>query len=290
MKRIVTACLSLLLALSTPMVEAADTSPQRIKVTPRQHTLTSHLNGQRYVLSVSLPPDYERDIGHAYPVLYVLDGQAQFTRVVGRYLNLYYQRRMPALILVGIRWQADADSEAWLADGEQPDFSAQRARDFSPFPTPGQADSGRAALFLNVLRTEILPAIEIQYRTASGQRALYGHDQGGLFGYYALFQSAGLFNQYLLTAPALVNATLALTLEGQYAGQSADLPARLFIATPDSEQALRQQITDKLASRHYPRLTVQGESAEGDAALDHGLGYLFTPESLDGQRQASKLR
>lgn len=269
-----------LLAAAMPSIAAE--APLRIKITPETHTLRASQSGLHYQLSVSLPPGYARDIGKQYPVLYVLDGQRWFPDVVGHALNLYYQQQAPELIVVGISWVADDDTLAWLAEGEQPDFTTERQRDLSPYPTAGQADSGRAAQFLNTLRAEIVPFIETQYRAAPDERTLVGTELGGLFGYYALFQSTGLFNRYLITDPALVNEALAMTLEGQYAGQSDDLPARVFLAQQRGPQGtLLQQIASKLASRHYPGLTLHTQlmaSGAGDdakSALRFGLRFLF---------------
>jgi len=155
-------------------------------------TLESLVLGESRPVQVALPEDYDVSDAH-YPVLFVLDAKWHFLAAVGatRYLaetSYISAHRIPRLIVVGIE-------------------SIDRNHEFTPtsvvqqhgmsFPTSGGADA-----FLQFLRDELIPEIDLRYRTEPW-RILAGWSLGGLFTFHAMLEHPGLFGAHLAISPSL---------------------------------------------------------------------------------------
>lgn len=140
-----------------------------------------------YELRISTPEDYE-DNQEPRPVIYVLDGQWDFTLVSDIVGKLAFDGLIPQAVVVGVTW---AESSF------QP--SQERLRDFTPEPRPNLPGSGGAANFMKVLETEIFPLVEANYR-ASSDRVLTGASLSGLFVSYALLERPDLFRGYVASS------------------------------------------------------------------------------------------
>jgi predicted alpha/beta superfamily hydrolase len=128
----------------------------------------SLINNQDYVLNVYLPVSYNYTT-KKFPVLYVLDGQWSFQYIAGVQgvaEGLYYDGLAPEMIIVGITWTDDYDTN--------------RQRDFTPIQTNEFPISGGAPKFFNVLRNEIVKMIDSSYRTDKINNTLTGGSLGGL--------------------------------------------------------------------------------------------------------------
>lgn len=147
----------------------------------------SQIVDDMYELRISTPEDYE-DNQEPRPVIYVLDGQWDFTLVSDIVGKLAFDGLIPQAVVVGVTW-ADASFQPRL----------ERLRDFSPAPRPGVPESGGAANFMQVLETEIVPLVETNYR-ASADRVLTGGSLGGLFVSYALLERPDLFLGYVASS------------------------------------------------------------------------------------------
>jgi predicted alpha/beta superfamily hydrolase len=133
----------------------------------------------------------------AYPVLYLLDGEAHTTMVGGQvqYLSEAY-KIIPNLIVVGIE-------------------NTDRTRDLTPthyiVGADGKADtsatafgrtSGGGEKFLQFIKEELMPYIEGHYPTAP-YKILSGHSLGGLMAVYCLVHHPDYFNAYIAISPSL---------------------------------------------------------------------------------------
>jgi predicted alpha/beta superfamily hydrolase len=156
-----------------------------------QRTITSAKIDRPYDLYISLPENYSTS-KQSYPVLYVLDGW-HFPLMAFLQENNIYSERMAPVIIVNI--------------GQSPASDAMklRAADFSPSPIPESlgGGGGGAELFLDFMEHELIPFIDITYRTIPSDRGLLGHSMGGKFALYALEQRPGLFQRIVAASPAL---------------------------------------------------------------------------------------
>ncbi len=127
---------------------------------------------------VALPENYGAG-SENYPVIYVLDGAYYHSLTTEASILLTRSGLAPASIVVGIT-------------------TNNRQRDFSPpvDPEAGQSRdvgvAGGAENFLRHLQSELIPAVESNFRTTPF-RVLIGHSTGGLLAYYSLYKTPNLF-------------------------------------------------------------------------------------------------
>lgn len=177
-----------------------------------EHRLVSAINSREYRISVALPSTYREDEPGdttRFPVLYLLDGDVTLPATVSGF-RLSTRGEGENLIMVGVGYPPGQFLNRPPPGYGQVPF---RNRDYTPPPFPEsdsalaalKADwkmSGDAALFLRVLREEVIPLVERNYRTTS-DRGIHGHSFGGLFATYALLEDPDLFTRYLITSPSL---------------------------------------------------------------------------------------
>ena len=147
---------------------------------------------------VYLPPSYRNKMfaPQKYPVLFLLDGDANFhmasgvVQFMGAGANANIQ--IPELIIVAIP-------------------NTQRTRDLTPTRSTKDyngkeneslASSGGGETFLRFLEQELIPRIESEYRTQP-YRLLVGHSFGGLFAINAFVRQASIFRAFIAIDPSL---------------------------------------------------------------------------------------
>jgi predicted alpha/beta superfamily hydrolase len=125
-----------------------------------------------------------------YPVVYLLDGDANFNAVAAT-IQLLGERNgntvCPPMIVVGI---ANTDRTRDLTPSY---FTTE------PFPAP---TSGGGENFTDFLRKELIPYVESNY-PAAPYRTLVGHSLGGLLVVNTLLNHTQLFNAYVAIDPSL---------------------------------------------------------------------------------------
>lgn len=86
--------------------------------------LKSATTSRDYDLYIKVPGDYGKNKDQKYPVLYVLDGQWDFKLLDSVYGGLFYDKFVPAMIIVGVTYS-----------GASPDYDSLRAMDYTPLPS-----------------------------------------------------------------------------------------------------------------------------------------------------------
>lgn len=165
-------------------------------------------------ISVYLPPDYHVHAGQRFPVLYLQDGQNLFHaersfagvawRVDETASNLILQKKIPALIIVGI----DNTGE-------------QRLAEYTPVSLRGRG--GRADAYARMLIEELKPFIDRNYRTLPQREftGLGGASLGGLLSLYLGLKRHDVFSRLAVMSPSIWWAN------GHILRQVAALPVRL---------------------------------------------------------------
>ncbi len=183
--------------------------------------IRSHILNEDRTLFISKPNDYAKGT-HAYPVLYLLDGQSQFRFVSAMVDFLAENERIPPMLVVAI------DSGTFL----------QRTRDLT---TPSLADidsrfapgNGGADKFQSFLSDELVPFVEKSYRTRP-YRVLIGHSCGGLFAIHVLETTPSLFNALIAVDPTLSWNNGATVAEAElFFSRVKELPVSLFFTSAD---------------------------------------------------------
>ncbi len=123
-----------------------------------------------------------------YPVLYVLDGDANFTSLVTMIQQLSQRDGnsvFPQMIIVGI-----------------PNTRGHRTRDLTPIKSSQDTTSGGGDNFTAFMEKELIPYIDKNYATAP-YRVLMGHSLGGLFVINTLLKHTDLFGGYVAMEPSM---------------------------------------------------------------------------------------
>ena len=135
---------------------------------------------------VSLPDRYD-ETGDRYPVLYMFDGEINFTSgVIGGLRQAAFLGDIPDFIVVGV-------------------VNTDRSKDIFPEVVTygdGTKDGGRADAFLGFIGDELVPRIEKTYRTEP-LRVLYGTSNTGFTAVYAFFKSPPLANVTIAASATL---------------------------------------------------------------------------------------
>lgn len=288
MTRVVTSTrLAALLALAMVFVAtgllASETGDEI--VLGRKFSIESAVLQESREYLVYVPAQYEDRLFAEvrYPVMYVLDGEEHFTFTAGLvHFMSETNSQIPQQIVVAI-------------------VNTDRARDLTPtssnvdmtgrahaeFATTGGGDR-----FLQFLERELIPKIEVDYRTAP-YRTFVGHSFGGLAVLHSLLTQPGLFRGYIALDPSLWWQD-QLMVE-RVREKPVDVPgpgARVFLAlaghrtTGQSDGSTmivgNMRFTELLQGQQQQNLSVTLQHFSGEdhrsvplPALYHGLRYVF---------------
>ncbi len=159
-------------------------------------SLQSNILGEKRKIWVHVPQNQNGGIyaTQKYPVIYLLDGDAHFSSVVGMMGQLSAVNGntiCPEMIVVGIP-------------------NTNRMRDLSPTKITKDAylDSTQVKItgggenFLSFIEKELMPYIDSNYPTQP-YKMLIGHSLGGLLAIQALIHHPKLFNAYIAIDPSM---------------------------------------------------------------------------------------
>ena len=175
----------------------------------RQHTLTGNFRIFRNFKSeylpavreifVYLPPDYHlAGNKRRYPVFYLQDGQNVFDA---------------ATSYIGEEWMVDETAERLIEDGRiEPlivvgiyNAGDQRIDEYTPSVDQNRQHGGKSYLYSKMLRREIKPLIDREFRTLSGARdtGLGGSSLGGLVALSIGLRFPQVFGKLAVMSPSL---------------------------------------------------------------------------------------
>jgi len=237
--------------------------------------IRSSIVGQDYQVKIRLPEKYATTTDF-YPVLYLLDGDHAFAMATDIVQYLIYDEYIPDMIIASPAYGVKRDP---LYGGTN-----MRMRDFLPFPLlppsryadmPAHADQ-----YLQFFERELIPFVEAEYRVARDNRTIWGYSAGAFFALYALFQTPGLFQKYIVVDGF---DERYWGMEREFAAHHADLPARLFMSEgPGENEPPLATLRDRLAGRNYPSLRFEytllndiGHFAVPAEGLTKGLVSVF---------------
>jgi uncharacterized protein len=282
-----------------PQATLAQPSEQPIAVATRERLHSEVLNEDQ-VVDVYVPPSYT--VGNArYPVLYLLDGEANLEHTVGLTRFLAGKGRVPELIVVSVH------------NVDRPDEHCCRERDFTPVPDPKFRIEGRpptemfptaggADKFLRFFTEELIPHVEARYRTAPF-RVLFGHSLGGLFALYSFKQRPDVFRGIIAASPSVLwnEGVLAVTLP-KVASGLAPLERALFFTCANEDEVMLGPLRrlkaglgavprDRLRWR-FTQLVDEDHASTPHLTLYNGLRFVFEgwplPEKLLSSPDAIK--
>ncbi|WP_210488074.1 alpha/beta hydrolase-fold protein [Rufibacter aurantiacus] len=186
-----------------------------------------------------------------FPVMYLLDGEAFFTSMVGTvdYLSTVVGK-MPEMIIVGIR---NTDRTRDLTPTHYPFWSDGRA-------TNDLKTSGGGPKFMAFLEKELMPYVEKRYSTQP-YRMFVGHSLGGLTVLSALVNQPTLFNSYVALDPSLWWDKLLIMRQAEKVlTQKDNVGESLFMATANTmakDMDTVRVLQDKANDNHSVREALQ---------------------------------
>jgi predicted alpha/beta superfamily hydrolase len=241
------------------------------------YTFQSKLLGEKRKIRVQVPAGSDRFT--SYPVLYLLDAEAQMNLVSGQvqYLSESY-KIIPSMIIVGIdntdRMRDLTPSRPSLGPDGKPDTSAK-----SPYKNTGGGET-----FLQFIKQELMPFIENRYKTAPF-RILSGHSLGGLMAVYCLMKHPDYFNAYIAISPSFQWDSNALLKEAAKASFGKEKNRMLFFSDANEDSAFHQnQLTfdsllrqSKTAAFSYKRMFYPEEThiSEPVKAFYDGIRFVY---------------
>ncbi len=131
-----------------------------------------------------------------YSVVYYCDANLKSGQYLRQLLSTgQYNSQLKNKIFVGI--------------GHIGNFHVLRRRDFIlPFingsdTTGRDKNYGQTENFYLFLKDELIPSVNLKFKTNTDSNSILGHSLGGLFAFYCLFKSDNLFAKYFALSPAL---------------------------------------------------------------------------------------
>jgi predicted alpha/beta superfamily hydrolase len=189
--KIITAVLGLIAASAISAETSVDVDGFQGLGDIRHHQIESEVIGKRYEFLVSLPDGYAESPDADYPTIYLTDGAALYPLLQAYYRYLNLGEEVPEAIFVAISY-SDGD---WVNGND-------RSHDYSA-PSEEREDYGGAGDFQSMLRDEIMPLVESQYRSRPDRRIVFGQSMGGQFVMYTAHTEPELFWGHIASNPAL---------------------------------------------------------------------------------------
>jgi len=149
-------------------------------ITGERIKMYSSILKQDRTFTVHLPNNYNPK--KKYPVLYMLDGLAQFGIGVS-FSGMSYVGTIPELIVVAIDYQ-------------------NRNKEYTPTHVNGFEESGGSGQFVDYINSELISYVDSAYSTMPF-RILSGHSLAGILVLDLLLSEPGLFNAYIAMDPSL---------------------------------------------------------------------------------------
>jgi hypothetical protein len=241
----------------------------------QEHVIKSKINGTTYYLSVSLPMHYSKTDSTHYPVLYMLDGGLAFPIAHAARTSLDLVGDLEDLIIVTIEYKWEQSLIPWMTTRWK-DYTPSKDEKFDVNPgylkmfdlQPGAFSSGGGPVFLDVIKKEIIPLIDKQYKTTN-DRGISGHSFGGLFAGYCLLTTPGLFQRYGINSPSFWwNNKEMFNIEKSFSQINNSLHAKLFMSVGSLEgnsmTPVMSAFADSLRSHNYKGLNLTSHIFEDE--------------------------
>ena len=100
-------------------------------------------------------------------------------------------------------YKSKVENTIFVGIGHIGNFHVLRRRDYISSTISASTDYGQAEDFYQFLKTDLIPAINVKYKTNEGNNSIVGHSLGGLFAFYCLFKNETIFKNYFALSPSL---------------------------------------------------------------------------------------
>lgn len=164
-----------------------------------EQIMMNSVDGKRhYRVQIGIPKSAPPATG--YPVIYMLDGNAALATLTAADLQRLSTRSAPVIVALGYDTQARHDTMARAYDYTPPVSPASKsAEDVMVRGRPG----GGADIFLDLIVSQIKPAVQALAPIDRSRQTLWGHSYGGLFTLHTLLTRPELFTRYVAGDPSI---------------------------------------------------------------------------------------
>jgi len=194
------------------------------------HRLSSNILKEDRTYIVGLPKSYRENVSASYPVLVLLDGEANFHSHSGIIEQMSSSRQIPEMIIVAIP-------------------NTDRVRDFTPSnyltglngfrDEEGLKTSGGSQAFLQFMEEELLPVIDKKYRTTAF-RLLVGHSHGGLLVGSSYLSENSSFDAFISVDPSFWWDDQLVVKEIDHVDLERLRNKKFYLSTADNYENLKQ--------------------------------------------------
>ena len=150
--------------------------------------------GDSFEIYISVPPSFNTK--ETYTIVYYCDANLKSGTYLRKLLSTTeYNRQLKNKIFVGI--------------GHIGNFHVLRRRDFILPNIKGRdtiakdKNYGQVENFYSYLKEELIPSINLKFKTNADSNSIIGHSLGGLFAFFCLFKADNMFAKYFALSPAL---------------------------------------------------------------------------------------
>ena len=147
-----------------------------------------------FEIYISVPPSFNAKA--TYNIVYYCDANLKS----GTYLRK---------LLSTTEYNQHLDNKIFVGIGHIGNYHVLRRRDFI-LPTINGKDTvgrdknyGQTEKFYSYLKEELIPSVNVKFKTNADSNSIIGHSLGGLFVFYCLFKADNLFAKYFALSPAL---------------------------------------------------------------------------------------
>ena len=203
--------------------------PQDVVPFSELHPISTKLTeNKHYQLHIRRPITYNDSPDRYYPTLYILDPYWDFPMVTGLLETMIYDGVIPEIFVVGIGYP-----------GKDADHNALRGIDMMPDFENVKRSGGHR--FLKLIKQEIIPYVEKNYRADPEFKAIGGVSFGGMFTIFAMLEEPELF-QGIISSTGFIgfNNAWVFQKEAQIYSQkddddAIDFNVRLYYTAADKE-------------------------------------------------------
>jgi predicted alpha/beta superfamily hydrolase len=144
----------------------------------KRESIQSKILGEKRDILVSVPRQTKPNM----PLLIVLDGEWNFTKVAVVVDHLTSNGRLPPMVVAGV-------------------VNTNRGRDLAPTIEGGEFATGPSDKFLSFLADELLPQLTSEYSLGK-YHILAGHSNAGMFSLYAFIRRPEIFQANIALSPS----------------------------------------------------------------------------------------
>ncbi len=187
---------------------------QEFNLTIGKHEVVqSRILGEKRDILVSAPHESKPNM----PLLIVLDGEWNFTKVAVVVDHLVSNGRLPPMVVAGV-------------------VNTDRGRDLTPTFEAGEFAAGPSDRFLSFLADELIPHLAAEY-PIGGYRILAGHSNAGMFSLYAFIRRPEVFRANIALSPSFGLDDRFVALLGRAIAKPSSAPRFVFIGAGGDEEA-----------------------------------------------------